>query len=484
MKNKIIYSLLALCIIFTSCEKFLDVTPKTQVPTEDMFSQELGYEDALIGCYTKMNSSNLYGKFLTLNGVDHLAQYYDGASASIYTEALVNFNYTNSYVEPQIKSTYNEFYNTILQLNDIIEHIDMLQAKDVVKSETKRNHIKGEALALRGFLHFDLLRLFGQMPQNASKNVSLAYSEVTGVEARPTYGFDQYIEKVKADLTAAEKLLADDPYTKISLNSHTPATIEDDFYHYRKFRFNYWAVKALQARVYLYIGDTQNAYTTAKELIEAKAENGSNYFTLANDADLDNSNFALPTETIMGLSNRDLELYSYESMFKTPQNNNPQRFSKQRRDEMFTGRNTSNNNRYNKMWGEIVSVVGSLNPYYKKYMQNEDNADAVTKLNSRWLIPLLRVSELYLIAMETSTDLTEVNNWFYTYMVARNEQAVPFETIEDAKEEIINEYRREFMAEGQMFFTYKRLGATTMKWRNKEVTEENYIIPIPLSEMN
>ena len=51
-----------------------------------------------------------------------------------------------------------------------------------------------------------------------------------------------------------------------------------------------------------------------------------------------------------------------------------------------------------------------------------------------------------------------------------------------AKAEIVNEYRREFIAEGQMFFTYKRLGSSTMLWNNTQIKEENYIVPVPASE--
>ena len=43
--------------------------------------------------------------------------------------------------------------------------------------------------------------------------------------------------------------------------------------------------------------------------------------------------------------------------------------------------------------------------------------------------------------------------------------------------------RIEFMAEGQMFFTYKRIGSTDMFFDYKVVTEENYIVPIPDSEL-
>ena len=62
MKKNLLYILISLCAVFASCDDYLDVAPQTQVPAEDFFSQETGYEDALTGCYIKMNSSNLYIK--------------------------------------------------------------------------------------------------------------------------------------------------------------------------------------------------------------------------------------------------------------------------------------------------------------------------------------------------------------------------------------------------------------------------------------
>ena len=41
---------------------------------------------------------------------------------------------------------------------------------------------------------------------------------------------------------------------------------------YRQFRFNYYAVKALEARFFMYIGETAKAYAAAKAVIDAKMQ--------------------------------------------------------------------------------------------------------------------------------------------------------------------------------------------------------------------
>ena len=56
------------------------------------------------------------------------------------------------------------------------------------------------------------------------------------------------------------------------------------------------------------------------------------------------------------------------------------------------------------------------------------------------------------------------------------------ECVVDNDYEILNEYRREFLAEGQMFFAYKRLSTNKMLWNVNSIKEANYIVPVPRSE--
>ena len=60
------------------------------------------------------------------------------------------------------------------------------------------------------------------------------------------------------------------------------------------------------------------------------------------------------------------------------------------------------------------------------------------------------MSEVYLIAMETSKSLEEIRSLYATYMAACQYTLYqPFETVAAAHEEMINEYRRELFADGQ-----------------------------------
>ena len=75
------------------------------------------------------------------------------------------------------------------------------------------------------------------------------------------------MEKVLKDLNEAEKILeaSDDPILKEVICTYSG---KNDFMANRQYRFNYWAVNALKARVYLYMGDVENANHYAMKVIE------------------------------------------------------------------------------------------------------------------------------------------------------------------------------------------------------------------------
>ena len=88
---------------------------------------------------------------------------------------------------------------------------------------------------------------------------------------------------------------------------------------------------------------------------------------------------------------------------------------------------------------------------------------------------------MYLIAIETTDNLNEANSLYDTYMRDRNTllEEPAFKTLDEARNEVVNEYRREFIAEGHMFYTYKRLFMKSILWQVEEMSESDYIIPLP-----
>lgn len=489
MKKILIYStLLFSALLASSCNDWLDVKPEAQVESDDLYKKTKGFEDALIACYVKMKSTDLYGKNMTMTVTEYLAQHWDHTSGNQKDEdALKDFKYHTEYAETSFSTIYGKLYNTIAQANSLLENL--VDNGNVIEDTKLRQVIEGEALGIRAFCHTDVLRLFGQLPQNATIQVQLPYAKTVSTDMVGYYSFTEYVNLILEDIAAAQALFKEsDPlmtysYTELDFfntSDYNYVELENTFMGYRRFRMNYYALEALKARLYLYKGDKEAARTAANNVINAKNEAGNPVVTLSGDNDLKSNYCATPSECLFALNNNDLEedtknLFDNMGHFLTPEHYA----------DLFAGQSTDINNRANKIWKTEKTSQGFEFRDFLKYEQPDKNkVSNESMLDLRYqVIPLIRLSEMYLIAMETAASLTEANALYITYMEARNVIATEL-TQEQLTTEILNEYRREFFGEGQMFYTYKRLGIKKMLWKSdREILEEDYIVPLPSTEL-
>lgn len=497
IRNKISKGLvLAISVLaLSSCNDWLDVKLETEEREQDMFSNYKGYKEALAGCYVSMASQNIYGKNLTMSDVECLANLWQEPNKSYNPDCYYfhQHNYTADEARSGIKSIYSGLFNVVVQTNMIINHITAKPSS--IADENARNVVEGEALALRAYCQFDVLRLFGQLPQGGTKKVSLPYSESNDINTLPPYySFEDYTQKLLNDLDKAETLFSkSDPLLKYSYYdlSGSDNTLDDDFMMNRRHRMNLWAVKALKARVYMYLGNTTKAYEQAKAVINATL-NGKPVVRLAGDGDYSSGYYALPDECLFALQNSNLLDYSIATLGGLVSQNvaaehqlciTTNMLDKQ----LYAGQNTTSNNRYLNMWERNThNSAGIKYPTIKKYSWDSSKSISldVLRLNLQ-IMPMLRLSEQYLIAMETTTDLAEANTLYTEYMKARAVNVTEeFTSLDEVKDFVLDEYRREFYGEGQMFYAYKRKNTKRMLFATTDMEEGDYILPLPESEFN
>lgn len=463
----------------SSCSEWLDVKPLTEEREKDLFTTYQGFKDALSGCYSDLAGANLYGERLTMADIENLACLWaepdqTGLPAQYY---LWHHQYDNTYSEAALKSIYGGLYNVMAQANKIIEHVGT--DGSAIKSTDARNVIEGEAYALRAFCQMDVLRLFGQMPQGAVKQVSLPYALKAGInDIAAYYSYSDYVKLLEQDLDHAEQLLA---------QSDNDALEDDDFFQYRQFRLNYQAVRALKARLYLYTGQTEKVHQLAMDIIENSGK------SLSGLTDIPNGYYTLPGETLFGLSNRSLADYAH-SLLGGDNSIQVDRSSMLYVDEMsldwmiYWGVNTASDNRYLYTWNHnTVDAMGNRYPTLRKYYYDTNAyssaSDLSTLLTKIQVMPIIRLSEIYLIAMETTTDLNEANQLWKIYMASHNVNVTDdFYSLGEVQYNIVDEYRREFFGEGVMFYVYKRLGTSDMMFSPSAMTENEYVLPVPTTE--
>ena len=464
-----------LSVHLCACEDFLDQKSQMQVDAEHMFQTEQGFKDALTQCYVGLAGDYLYGKYMSYGPIETMAQHWELQSNNWGNLYQLDFTLDNA--RQIFELIYGEMYNVIVHANDVLRFLEKNGA--VIESGQTRDVIEGEARAIRAFVHFDVLRLFGQMPFEPGKTVRLGYAETVGKQEIPFLDFDSYVEKLLKDLDMAEALLAEsDPLLVKSLATLDETGENEDFFlDYRRFRFNLYAVKALKARVNLYLGRTEEAYRNALSVIQAKTKGGENVISLSGSDDLEKEFYAMPSESIMLLSKTDIS----NTMFST----NSYYISSSRKTMLFEGALTGDI-RIRTVWGSESSGLGGAVPLFRKFLQPSSGTGTSSKdLRLKYqVIPLLRLAEMYLIAMETAPSESEANRLYKDFMLSRQMLVSQDLSLEELRQEIEKQYRRELFGEGQMFFYYKRHSASSMLWgRNSDLTEDNYIVPLPETEL-
>ena len=115
--RKIIYSVVVgLVVLFSGCESWLDVQPRTKIKSDDLFETEAGFKDALTGIYTLMKSESLYGREMTFGFVEVVTNGY--AYSSSYTN-VANWNYTEVGVRPLVDNMWGKMYNALANVNNL-----------------------------------------------------------------------------------------------------------------------------------------------------------------------------------------------------------------------------------------------------------------------------------------------------------------------------------------------------------------------------
>lgn len=155
MKKIFRYAALLVLLFCMGCSDWLDVRPKSQVKEDDLFTSESGFRDALIGIYALMGRTDTYGGNSTMGFLDILSQTYSSVVYD-YNKALV-YDYQDETIKKVVDTLWSSNYYAIANCNYLLQNISKHGG---VLSEKVRPLVEGEALALRAFLHFDLLRGF------------------------------------------------------------------------------------------------------------------------------------------------------------------------------------------------------------------------------------------------------------------------------------------------------------------------------------
>ena len=480
MKRHITALILAIaCLpVLNGCGKWLDVQPYDKIAEDELLSTENGFMMLLNGIYIELNDQMLYGGALTVEMIEIMGGAYAlGSDDSIWGNYndIASYEYGTEYWRTRFNETWNKAYSLILNCNLLLSRID--DSRDLFSGDNYYI-IKGEALALRAMLHFDMFRLFGPVYSRHPEASSIPYYTRYTVTPEETEPASVIAEKIISDLTEARILLSVDPVITEGTKMEGSADGSSNFLNYRSLRLNYYAVTALLARASLWVGDKEKAFGYAQEVIRA-ASGGTFPFvdrSLVTGSPTDPDRI-FSSEVIFALSHAQrIELFNdYFDPSRLP-NYVFRMDSGMFSNMIFGGTDTGGN--LDDYRCRVNWIATGSNRYFYKYSDMANSGDI-----RNTMIPMIRLGEMYLIAAESqSEDLSA--GLPYVNTLRSNRGVTNLASLDTRL--LQYEYIRELYGEGQLFFMYKRMFTpvifSTADSSNPQPSDEIFTVPLPDSE--
>lgn len=233
-----------LSILLSGCDSFVDVDlPSSQLNAASVFDEKATANAAMTDIYSKIRDRGLLtgggtGMSIALGTYGDELDYYGNSLA-----ALQNF-YNNSVLPRNgtVTEWWSISYNIIYAANTVYEGVNA----STKLSPADKDQLMGEALFVRGLVHFNLVNLFGDIPY-----ITTTSYEQNQVAHKMLVA--EVYNHVIADLEASKGLL--------------PA----DYFGGLRIRPNKGVASALLARVYLYNGNNAEAANEASAVINDNA---------------------------------------------------------------------------------------------------------------------------------------------------------------------------------------------------------------------
>lgn len=240
LKNNFALFIIFISLILSGCEDYLEVDdPLGQIPHEMIFQDEATATAAVTTLYSKLRDETLItGNLLGLNVIMGLyadeLDYYGPPGTTMenfYNHTVIAGNET-------VRSTWNTSYNLIYLCNAILEGLD----NSTAISQDLKDQLKGETLFVRSLTYFYLVNLFGDVPYTTYTDYEIN-KNLSRTDEQEVY------TNITQDLLLARSLLI------------------EQYPSGERIRANRFVADALLARIYLYMGNYQQADIYASEVI-------------------------------------------------------------------------------------------------------------------------------------------------------------------------------------------------------------------------
>ncbi|MDU1889971.1 MAG: RagB/SusD family nutrient uptake outer membrane protein [Dysgonomonas sp.] len=191
---------------FSACSDFLDQTSPSEQTHPSVYESVYYTELAINKLYGEMTRDQTYSQYIPIIwGTNTDCELIDGlgSDATNTSNERGNMNYNANPGWANIASLWNYMYGIIENANLAIEGVNNSALAQTESADGRAMlRFKGEALAIRAMIYFDLIRFFGDIPmkmESSKPDLSNAYLEKTDR--------DVIMDQLMVDLDEAIELL-------------------------------------------------------------------------------------------------------------------------------------------------------------------------------------------------------------------------------------------------------------------------------------
>ena len=225
MKNKILYIIASVMLTgFTSCSDFLDRYPTEELSDGSFWKTKTDAEMAVSDIYRCLPNWDIDEDINSDNAVHGIKWANGNVSKGVYDPA---------------DQGWSEDYGYIRRCNLVLQKLEEMEL-----SQSDKEPIAGQAYFFRGYIYFELIRKFGDVPYIDQP------LKLTDVEDITRTSKDEIYTKIMADFDKAFSYLPEE----------WPAT--------QWGRITKGAAMAMKARAALYFGNLETAATAAKSVMD------------------------------------------------------------------------------------------------------------------------------------------------------------------------------------------------------------------------
>ena len=191
MKTKLYLLFFTLAVMFSSCEKQLEQVPESSLATDNFYTNNNDFLQAVNGAYSQLSAYPSQALWLGEMRSDNINATSDGNRD---WDGINNFTpniTTVGFISTAWKSNFNGIYN----VNNVLAALETKGS--VIGNEATVTRYTAECRFLRGFYYFQLLRLFGEVPILSTVKSAQQLNSIPRSPVADVYSF------IEADLTYA-----------------------------------------------------------------------------------------------------------------------------------------------------------------------------------------------------------------------------------------------------------------------------------------